>query len=104
MHYDTCQGGCMAAKFFTGLPLDGPDPECVVGFGEQALAARDGVVIPKSDVDHSRSAPRNTRSGKAPVLLQLGMGRPDKACETSPLAGIAGDASDSRLRVPVVTT
>ena len=28
----------MAAKFFTGLPLDGPDPECVQGFGESALA------------------------------------------------------------------
>ena len=38
LHYDSCQGGCMAAKFFTGLPLDGPDPECVRGFGEQALA------------------------------------------------------------------
>ena len=25
------------------------------------------------------------------------MRRPDKACETSPLAGLAGDASDSRL-------
>ena len=30
----------MAAKFFTGLPLDGPDPECVSGHGEAALAAR----------------------------------------------------------------
>jgi mycofactocin radical SAM maturase len=38
--YDACQGGCMAAKFFTGLPLDGPDPECVFGHGEEALAAR----------------------------------------------------------------
>jgi hypothetical protein len=28
----------MAAKFFTGLPLDGPDPECVGGDGEVALA------------------------------------------------------------------
>ena len=37
--YDACQGGCMAAKFFTGLPLDGPDPECVHGHGETALAA-----------------------------------------------------------------
>ncbi|MEO5679711.1 MAG: mycofactocin radical SAM maturase [Acidimicrobiales bacterium] len=37
--YDACQGGCMAAKFFTGLPLDGPDPECVLGHGERALAA-----------------------------------------------------------------
>ena len=23
----------MAAKFFTGLPMDGPDPECVQGYG-----------------------------------------------------------------------
>ena len=36
--FDSCRGGCMAAKFFTGLPLDGPDPECVRGFGELALA------------------------------------------------------------------
>ena len=28
----------MAAKFFTGLPLDGPDPECVLGHGESLLA------------------------------------------------------------------
>ena len=27
----------MAAKFFTGLPLAGPDPECVLGHGETAL-------------------------------------------------------------------
>ena len=39
-HYDSCRGGCMAAKFFTGLPLDGPDPECVQGYGETALASR----------------------------------------------------------------
>jgi len=36
--YRACHGGCMAAKFFTGLPLDGPDPECVLGHGEGALA------------------------------------------------------------------
>ncbi len=35
--YDKCQGGCMAAKFFTGMPLDGPDPECVLGHGELEL-------------------------------------------------------------------
>ena len=40
--YDACRGGCMAAKFFTGLPLRRPDPECVQGYGETALAARDG--------------------------------------------------------------
>jgi hypothetical protein len=75
----------MAAKFFTGLPLDGPDPECVRGFGEQALAARAGdTAVPKSDVDHSRSAPRNSR-GKGPVPLTLTT-RPDRACDASPLA------------------
>jgi radical SAM protein with 4Fe4S-binding SPASM domain len=50
-----CRGGCMAAKFFTGLPLDGPDPECVLGHGERLLSGRDAVaVIPRSSVDHSR--------------------------------------------------
>ena len=43
---DSCRGGCMAAKFFTGLPLDGPDPECVHGYGEQALAERAGPSRP----------------------------------------------------------
>jgi radical SAM protein with 4Fe4S-binding SPASM domain len=94
-HYDSCQGGCMAAKFFTGLPLDGPDPECVRGFGEQALGARDAsTVIPRSEVDHSRSAPRNSRdsrNSRAPVPLTLTR-RPDRACDENPLAG---------LRVPV---
>jgi radical SAM protein with 4Fe4S-binding SPASM domain len=54
-HFDTCRGGCMAAKFFTGLPLHGPDPECVQGYGEAALAGdRD---VPKPSVD--RSEPRS---------------------------------------------
>jgi mycofactocin radical SAM maturase len=67
--YDSCRGGCMAAKFFTGLPLDGPDPECVLGHGEAALAARDGVASPpKPTQDHSRRKP-------AP-----------RACDDSPLA------------------
>jgi len=52
--YDACQGGCMAAKFFTGIPLDGPDPECVFGHGEEALAARDGSVLPGPGVGHSK--------------------------------------------------
>ena len=42
----------MAAKFFTGLPLDGPDPECVHGHGEAALAALD--VRPQSLLGHSK--------------------------------------------------
>jgi mycofactocin radical SAM maturase len=56
--YDACQGGCMAAKFFTGLPLDGPDPECVGGDGERALAAaRDSGAAelrPRPSGDHSK--------------------------------------------------
>jgi mycofactocin radical SAM maturase len=53
-HYDACQGGCMAAKFFTGLPLDGPDPECVLGHGETALAGVDAAALPIIDNDHSK--------------------------------------------------
>jgi mycofactocin radical SAM maturase len=52
--YDACQGGCMAAKFFTGLPLDGPDPECVGGEGELALAGVDAAVAPRPMGDHSK--------------------------------------------------
>jgi radical SAM protein with 4Fe4S-binding SPASM domain len=50
--FDACRGGCMAAKFFTGLPLDGPDLECVHGHGEAALAALD--TRPQSMVGHSK--------------------------------------------------
>jgi mycofactocin radical SAM maturase len=46
--WDACQGGCMAAKFFTGLPLDGPDPECVGGDVALPTAA------PKPSVDHTK--------------------------------------------------
>ena len=52
--YDACRGGCMAAKFFTGLPLDGPDPECVFGHGETALAARPADARPGFTVGHSK--------------------------------------------------
>jgi len=73
-HYDSCRGGCMAAKFFTGLPLDGPDPECVEGYGAPALARE--RVKPKSSVDHSRSAP---------VMLKLLTKPPARLCNESPV-------------------
>jgi mycofactocin radical SAM maturase len=58
--YDACQGGCMAAKFFTGLPLDGPDPECVFGHGEAALQATP-LAVPRPSADHSRGPARSPR-------------------------------------------
>lgn len=55
--YDACQGGCMAAKFFTGIPLDGPDPECVFGHGETAMASVPVSLRPGPAVDHSSRVP-----------------------------------------------
>jgi len=86
-HFDKCRGGCMAAKFFTGLPLDGPDPECVRGFGEDALSGPRSV--PSAGQDHSRQV----RGRNQPVMLQLSRHRPDpamppvSACAQNPLAG-----------------
>ncbi|MFE3290831.1 mycofactocin radical SAM maturase [Rhodococcus sp. NPDC059234] len=87
-HYDACRGGCMAAKFFTGLPMDGPDPECVQGYGESALAADRSV--PKSSQDHSRTGKRaERRVPAAPVPLTLLTTRPPaKICDENPLAGM----------------
>jgi mycofactocin radical SAM maturase len=55
--FDACQGGCMAAKFFTGLPLDGPDPECVSGHGELALAGVGSTARPAPTSNHSKPIP-----------------------------------------------
>jgi mycofactocin radical SAM maturase len=60
-HFDSCRGGCMAAKFFTGLPLDGPDPECALGHGERLLDARGDATLPRSSVDMSRLPVIQTR-------------------------------------------
>ncbi|WP_028659285.1 mycofactocin radical SAM maturase [Nocardioides insulae] len=100
--FDSCRGGCMAAKFFTGLPLDGPDPECVQGFGEQALEGLgDQRRLPASSQDHSRLVPGRNE----PVMLQLrrreeieagltsGQAAPPvSACAESPLAGFTPSA------------
>jgi mycofactocin radical SAM maturase len=95
-HYDSCRGGCMAAKFFTGLPLDGPDPECIVGYGEEALAGRDDVGdLPKPDGDHSHggpvrgqaTTPNAAGAGGGPVHVTIGH-RPDRGCDENPLVGL----------------
>ncbi|MFZ4517252.1 MAG: mycofactocin radical SAM maturase [Microthrixaceae bacterium] len=55
--YDACQGGCMASKFFVGLELTDPDPECVLGNAEPllaALAADRDAVPPRPSQDHGR--------------------------------------------------
>ena len=82
--YDACRGGCMAAKFFTGLPLDGPDPECVKGHGEALLAQVVPGTAPRSTVDHSHTG--GVRGG--PVPVSIARRRPDRACDESPLAAV----------------
>jgi len=88
-HFDSCRGGCMAAKFFTGLPLDGPDPECVQGYGESALAARTHGVTPRPAQDHSRPAGRRrvplTLGPPRTVRTTATAGRP---CDADPLSGL----------------
>jgi mycofactocin biosynthetic radical S-adenosylmethionine protein MftC len=79
--YDACRGGCMAAKFFTGLPLDGPDPECVKGNSELALAG--ARTKPAASQDHSKANPTRNQ----PVMLTLQRRPPVSDCAESPLAG-----------------
>jgi hypothetical protein len=104
----------MAAKFFTGLPLDGPDPECVQGFGEAALAsvsASPGLPVPRPSADHShrtvssrfgpsRPAPSGAaqsgpRAAGGPVPVSIARRRPPAHdCDESPLAGFEASAPD----------
>ena len=89
--FDSCRGGCMAAKFFTGLPLDGPDPECVHGHAEASLATSRRAA-PKPGQDHSHHSHHTTAQPRQrqPVLLGMPSARhrPDRACDESPLAGL----------------
>jgi [mycofactocin precursor peptide]-tyrosine decarboxylase / 3-amino-5-[(4-hydroxyphenyl)methyl]-4,4-dimethylpyrrolidin-2-one synthase len=95
-HYDSCRGGCMAAKFFTGLPLDGPDPECALGHGEAALASGADPEPPRPSPDHSavrRRATADVGSGTPdarPIRLAPPTLRPARACVESPLSPVAG--------------
>lgn len=67
--YDACQGGCMASKFFVGLSLDDPDPECVLGNADELVAAVSPGSAPRSGVDHSRPG------AASPVPVSLGRSR-----------------------------
>jgi mycofactocin radical SAM maturase len=81
--FDACRGGCMAAKFFTGLPLDGPDPECVKGYGEIALTGVAAGSAPKPSLDHSRRAPVPVALGRRATTP------PVSGCNENPLAGFS---------------
>jgi thiamine pyrophosphate-dependent acetolactate synthase large subunit-like protein len=71
----------MATKFFTGLPLDAPDPECVFGHGDTALAELDvdGLIIRTRDTsvdgrfvpnpDAVRRAARSLVDARMPLIV-----------------------------------
>jgi [mycofactocin precursor peptide]-tyrosine decarboxylase / 3-amino-5-[(4-hydroxyphenyl)methyl]-4,4-dimethylpyrrolidin-2-one synthase len=91
----------MAAKFFTGLPLDGPDPECVRGFGAEALKEADPSSAPRPALDHSHRGP--VRGQAVPVTIgrrppgaaaatapaAILQAPPARTCDENPLAGLA---------------
>jgi mycofactocin biosynthetic radical S-adenosylmethionine protein MftC len=66
--YDACQGGCMATKFFLGVPLSEPDPECVNGYSEALLSKVDRSTVPTPSLDHSWSPVQLGR--KSPALVR----------------------------------
>ena len=83
----------MAAKFFTGLPLDGPDPECAAGHGAAALQAADLATAPRPAPDHSHRGPVRGQAGPVPVVISARPPEtrpPARACDENPLAGLAG--------------
>lgn len=93
--YDACRGGCMAAKFFTGLPLDAPDPECVMGHGQAALESVPASSRPACGQDHSHPGPVRNAPVRTPVAGPVALGPvsvrprsspPDRACASGPLA------------------
>jgi mycofactocin biosynthetic radical S-adenosylmethionine protein MftC len=93
--FDSCRGGCMAAKFFTGLPLEGPDPECVRGLGAAALQTVDQAAAPRPAPDHSHRGPvRGQAAGPVPVTISARSpalrpaAKPARGCDESPLAGL----------------
>ena len=88
-HFEGCGSGCLAAKFFTGMPLQGPDPECVHGGAdghEIAAGSRRGP-------DHSRGVPVRIRPRRAAPTRPFVLGwfyvhfsELLKSCKTKPLA------------------
>ena len=61
----------MAAKFFTGLPLDGPDPECVGGDAMHTVR----ITPPKPSQDHTKPVTFLTRKCGGRLVLVGGRRR-----------------------------
>ncbi len=61
--YQSCQGGCISTKFFTGTSLDGPDPDCVLG---KAGPSSSGCEVPSADLSHSRRVRIKIHSNSTP--------------------------------------
>ena len=74
-------GRVHGGQVLTGLPLGGPDPECVRGYGEAALALIQpgDARTPRPAADHSHR----------PVPVTIGRRPPERACDQNPLAGFA---------------
>ena len=79
-HYDSCRGGCMAAKFFTGLPLDGPDPNaCRVTASPRwlgsATSPRPAATIPAAPARSAGPVPLHclTRARRATLQRKSGL-------------------------------
>jgi mycofactocin radical SAM maturase len=73
---DACQGGCMASKFFVGLDVTDPDPECVHGAADEKLAELAAIASVSNggarDAPGSRSVVDHSRPGvPVPVAVPL---------------------------------
>ncbi|MGH8987218.1 MAG: mycofactocin radical SAM maturase [Acidimicrobiales bacterium] len=88
--FDSCRGGCMASKYFTGLPLDGPDPECVKGHGAASLARVRPGEVPHPSSDHSRARGVPIVLSRPSLPGSLAPGSPSRRAPMAPAARTGG--------------
>ncbi len=61
--YESCHGGCMAVKHFTGRSLDAPDPDCVFEAAEAGRRERPPTTCARK-VDERRGGGRKQTAGR----------------------------------------